>query len=125
MLQTHNFFFFFNCCLFKMFIRKNLVYSFPIVYVNISPIPGFSQTFRISKMPPRRGARGSSRKGREPQPPPNPENQEIDVQAAINEMLAETQTKISEALQERQTNLLTMMAQLDTFSGSPKKTGRK
>lgn len=54
-----------------------------------------------------------------------PEDPQIDIQAAIQEMLAESQQRINETIEKRQTNLLNSILQCDNMANSPRKTARK
>ncbi|OHT00910.1 hypothetical protein TRFO_32297 [Tritrichomonas foetus] len=75
---------------------------------------------------PNRGQASASKKNTARDTPTNQaEEQQIDIQAAITEMLNESQQRISEALQNRQNNLLNMIMQCDNMVNSPRKTGRK
>lgn len=55
----------------------------------------------------------------------SPEDPQIDIQAAIQEMLNESQQRINETIEKRQTNLLNSIIQCDNLANSPRKTGRK
>ena len=55
----------------------------------------------------------------------SPEEPQIDIQAAIQEMLNESQQRINETMEKRQTNLLNSIMQCDNLSNSPRKTARK
>lgn len=54
-----------------------------------------------------------------------PEEPEIDIKAAIEEMIAESNAKIAAALQARQENLVQIISQTDVAVSSPVKGTRK
>ena len=61
----------------------------------------------------------------EPKEPVEPQEPEIDVQAAIEEMIKESNEKIQAALQQRQEQLIQTISQVDVIANQPVKGGKK